>query len=134
MNINFKRGMALLVDIVICLIIVAIVIYMLKLDITKSIGIINIINLCFIIIYFTIQESIYSLTIGKKIFKLKIINKDGKKINFKQALIRNLLRMIDHLLVGYILVLINDDNKRVGDIVANTRVVSEYEIYGRLMS
>jgi uncharacterized RDD family membrane protein YckC len=66
-------------------------------------------------------------TIGKKIMKLKVINDDGTPVGFAAALIRNLLRVVDLLPVGYaagiITSLCNRDFKRLGDLAAGTLVV-----------
>ena len=74
--------------------------------------------------YFVISEYKYGYTIGKKLVKIKVQNLSGKQITLKQALIRNLLRIIDSLpmfyIVGIISILITKNRQRVGDILAKT--------------
>jgi len=52
---------------------------------------------------------------------------DGSPIGWSESIIRNLLRIVDALptlyLLGAILVLVTDDEQRLGDIAANTVVV-----------
>jgi len=70
-------------------------------------------------------------TPGKKFTKLRVIQGDGGPIDFPTIALRNLLRGIDHIpmvpLVGGLVALINKENKRLGDLVANTLVVHDEE-------
>ncbi len=71
-------------------------------------------------------------TIGKRVFKLKVVDEEGLKLQFSQVVIRNLLRFVDALpslyLVGGVTALFNNKYQRIGDIVAGTVVMRRMEI------
>jgi uncharacterized RDD family membrane protein YckC len=76
--------------------------------------------------YFALLEGSRGQTIGKMITKIKVVGEDGKPIDMNQALIRNLLRIIDGLfayLIGAILIWRSDKKQRLGDSIAKTVVV-----------
>jgi uncharacterized RDD family membrane protein YckC len=76
--------------------------------------------------YFVLLEGSRGQTIGKIITKIKVVGEDGKPIDMNQALIRNLLRIIDGLfayLVGAFLIWRSDKKQRLGDRIAKTVVV-----------
>ena len=76
--------------------------------------------------YFVLMEGSRGQTIGKMITKIKVVREDGKPIDMNQALIRNLLRIIDGLfayLIGAILIWRSDKKQRLGDSIAKTVVV-----------
>jgi uncharacterized RDD family membrane protein YckC len=66
-------------------------------------------------------------TPGKKAMGLMVLHDDGTPVDWPAALVRNLLRAVDFLPIGYgfglIAMLINRDFKRLGDIAAGTVVV-----------
>ena len=76
-------------------------------------------------IYFESQQG--GQTLGKKAMKVKVVKEDGSEFTTQDALIRNLLRVVDHLpcipLVGLIMILVNKNHQRLGDIAAKTVVV-----------
>ena len=79
------------------------------------------------IAYFTIMEGHNGQTIGKMITKIRVVREeDGGKINIEQALIRNILRIIDGLinyLVGAVLIWRSEKKQRLGDSIAKTMVI-----------
>lgn len=81
--------------------------------------------------YFIFFETIWSgQTPGKRWMKLRVIQEDGRPINFFAALTRNLIRFADMIIppfysVGIISVFASARAKRLGDFVANTVVVKE---------
>jgi uncharacterized RDD family membrane protein YckC len=89
----------------------------------------------FIIIngYFAIFEWLWSgQTPGKRWLKLRVIREDGLPISFFEAMIRNLIRVIDFIVppfysVGLVSVFATERDQRVGDLVAGTVVVRERE-------
>jgi len=89
----------------------------------------------FIIIngYFAIFEWLWSgQTPGKRWLKLRVIREDGRPISFFEAMIRNLIRVIDFIVppfysVGLVSVFATERDQRVGDLVAGTVVVRERE-------
>ncbi|MCP3921767.1 MAG: RDD family protein [Desulfobacterales bacterium] len=66
-------------------------------------------------------------TVGKKIMKIRVVDKNGLNLRFSQIVIRNLLRFIDAFpafyLLGGISSLISSKSQRLGDIAANTVVI-----------
>ncbi len=76
--------------------------------------------------YFALLEGSKGQTIGKMITKIKVVKEDGEPIDMNQALIRNILRIIDGLfayLIGAILIWRSDKKQRLGDNIAKTIVV-----------
>ncbi len=80
-------------------------------------------------LYFTILEGRYGQTVGKIILKLKVLKTDGSPVNYKDAGIRTILRIIDEVpfivpyLLGAIFIWSSDTKQRLGDRVAHTVVV-----------
>ena len=66
-------------------------------------------------------------TIGKKLFRLRVVDAEGLRLQFNQIVTRNLLRFVDSLpvfyFVGGIVCWLNPKCQRLGDIAANTIVV-----------
>jgi uncharacterized RDD family membrane protein YckC len=79
------------------------------------------------LIYFTYFEGTSGQTIGKKFTHIKVIKEDGSKCDFGSALVRNILRIIDHLpflyILGIILIAATEKKQRLGDMLAKTLVV-----------
>ncbi|VVB69320.1 RDD family protein [uncultured archaeon] len=78
------------------------------------------------IVYFTYLEGSRGQTIGKMIAKIKVVREDGKPIDMNQAFTRNILRIIDGLviyLIGAILIWRSNKKQRLGDSIAKTVVV-----------
>ena len=91
----------------------------------------------FFLCAFVIYSGYYALfeifwngqTPGKRLVRLRVISDSGRPITVYEAVVRNLLRIIDQLpglyVVGIISVFLTARNKRLGDIVAGTVVVHE---------
>ena len=66
-------------------------------------------------------------TIGKKLFRLRVVDVEGMRLQFNQIVTRNLLRFIDSLpmfyLVGGLACWLNRNGQRLGDLAANTIVI-----------
>jgi len=79
------------------------------------------------LIYFTYFEGTSGQTIGKKLTHIKVIKEDGSKCDFGSALVRNILRIVDHLpflyLLGIMLIAATEKRQRLGDMLAKTIVV-----------
>jgi len=66
-------------------------------------------------------------SIGKRIFKLRVIRDNGLPVGLSQSLIRNLVRpAVDMLYIGLFVILFSKYHKRLGDMAAGTVVVSEH--------
>jgi uncharacterized RDD family membrane protein YckC len=78
------------------------------------------------IAYFTYLEGSQGQTIGKMVTKIRVVREDGKSIDMNQAFTRNILRIIDGLivyLIGAILIWRSNKKQRLGDSIAKTVVV-----------
>jgi uncharacterized RDD family membrane protein YckC len=77
--------------------------------------------------YFAVLESSGNgKTLGKLIAGIGVADASGGKATFNQALMRNILRLVDGLvfyIVGIILIIKSDRNQRLGDRVAGTVVL-----------
>ncbi len=71
---------------------------------------------------------------GKRLVGLRVIRVDGTPITASEAIIRNLVRIIDFLPtaygVGVVTMFINENSRRVGDLAAGTIVVHDRETKG----
>jgi uncharacterized RDD family membrane protein YckC len=79
------------------------------------------------LIYFTYFEGTSGQSIGKKFTHIKVIKEDGSRCDFGSALVRSILRIIDHLpflyILGIILIAATEKKQRLGDMLAKTIVV-----------
>jgi uncharacterized RDD family membrane protein YckC len=80
--------------------------------------------------YFAFFEIIWKgQTPGKRLAKIRVIKESGRPINAYEAIARNLLRGIDGLPVmygvGIVCMMLNSQNRRLGDYVAGTVVVHD---------
>jgi hypothetical protein len=80
--------------------------------------------------YFVIFEIVWSgQTPGKRLLGLRVIRENGYSIRPVDAVVRNLVRIVDALPTGYaiglLVMLLNDRAKRLGDFAAGTLVVRE---------
>lgn len=79
--------------------------------------------------YWTVCERFWGMTIGKRLFSIRVEGRHGGKLTWPQAAIRNVLRLLDAFpylvpyLLGFIVAMANDERQRIGDKVAGTRVV-----------
>lgn len=68
-------------------------------------------------------------TPGKRIFKLRVIKDDGSPVGFLDAVVRNLVRVVDILpssyAIGVVAIFLSKRHKRLGDMAAGTLVVHE---------
>ena len=74
-------------------------------------------------IYFELKKG---ATPGKKIFGLKVVSLNGKRLSLKQCVYRDLLRWyvdVTLILPGIITILATEKNQRLGDLLAGTMVV-----------
>lgn len=81
--------------------------------------------------YFVYCEAKYGKTLGKHILKLQVVSDTGRPIGFSTAFIRNLIRPIEFLPLFFgsalVVMLFNAKFKRIGDIVAGSLVVYNYQ-------
>ncbi len=75
--------------------------------------------------YFVYMEGTYGQTIGKKLLGIVVVKEDGSDCDLRASLIRNVLRIVDGAfgyLVGIVVILLTDDDQRVGDLLGDTVV------------
>ncbi|GAA0522249.1 RDD family protein [Halorubrum aquaticum] len=80
--------------------------------------------------YYVAFEGTFGRTPGKALLGLVVLERDGSSCGIRAAFIRNLLRVVDgavFYLVGAVVVLLTDGDRRVGDHLAGTRVVRSGE-------
>jgi uncharacterized RDD family membrane protein YckC len=77
--------------------------------------------------YFVLFETWWrGQTPGKRYVKIRVIRDDGRNVGIQQSIIRSLLRPIDDLFcLGLISILVNSQEKRLGDWVAGTISIQE---------
>ena len=94
-----------------------------------SVAIASLIGLAIWFLYFTLLEGHYGQTIGKMALNIKVVREsDGMPIDYGEAAVRTVLRIIDGLfdyLIGAIFIWTSDRKQRLGDRVAHTIVVSK---------
>ncbi len=68
-------------------------------------------------------------TIGKRVFRLRVVDSRGSKLTFGQVVVRNLLRAVDFLpylyFVGGVASVLSPRGQRLGDLAAGTVVVRQ---------
>ncbi len=92
-------------------------------------------NFLLIFGYFVFFETLWSgQTPGKRWMGLRVICDDGRPVTFFQAMVRNLIRLVDIMpvaavapsyFVGILSIFISAKNRRLGDLAAGTVVVRE---------
>jgi uncharacterized RDD family membrane protein YckC len=85
--------------------------------------------------YFAFFEALWNgQTPGKRWTHLRVIKDSGRPISAYDAILRNLIRIVDYLptlyATGVITMLISSENKRVGDYAAGTVVIHEKPLQG----
>ena len=81
--------------------------------------------------YFALFETIWrGQTPGKRVTGIRVVRENGLPLRFRDALLRNLFRIVDNLpsngLAGLISFFATRHQQRIGDLVAGTVVVREY--------
>lgn len=83
--------------------------------------------LIFVILYYVLLEGLFGRTVGKAVTGIKVINaRTGEAPGLLNALVRTVLRVIDGIggyLLGWIIVVLGDRRRRLGDMAAGTLVV-----------
>jgi uncharacterized RDD family membrane protein YckC len=88
----------------------------------------HIIREAIMILYYSFMESSqYQGTLGKIAAGIKVVNKNGQRITFSQALLRNLSKIISKMVlyIGYIMIIFDDRKQGLHDKIADTFVVKQ---------
>jgi uncharacterized RDD family membrane protein YckC len=72
--------------------------------------------------YYWLPEAAFGRSLGKALFRLRVLDADGRQCGVRAAFVRTLLRPLD-LVVGLFVVLHSRQDRRLGDLVAGTAVV-----------
>ncbi len=88
------------------------------------------ITVSFIILYgyYLFFEGLWQgQTPGKKFADIRVIEQSGQPITWSSAIVRNLMRLIDQglMMIGFISMLIDKNERRLGDFAAGTIVIRE---------
>jgi uncharacterized RDD family membrane protein YckC len=79
------------------------------------------------LLYYVLLEGLFGRTVGKFVTGIRVIDgKTGRAPGIFMALNRTLLRIIDSFggyLLGWIVVILNDRRRRLGDMAADTLVI-----------
>lgn len=81
--------------------------------------------------YFVLFETVWSgQTPGKRWLRLRVMRQDGRPIGFYEAMVRNLVRLVDIMpfpsyFVGIVSIFFSREYRRLGDYAAGTVVVKE---------
>ena len=90
---------------------------------------VSVVGLVVWFLYFTLLEGRYGQTVGKMALSIKVVREaDGAPIDYGEAAVRTVLRIIDGLfdyLIGAIFIWTSDEKQRLGDRVAHTVVISK---------
>ena len=77
--------------------------------------------------YHTVLEWRFGKTIGKGLVKIEARDADGSPLSLRSSVVRNVLRLIDFLPLGYLVgivsIIVSDHSKRLGDRLGNTVVI-----------
>ena len=100
---------------------------------SPEMAIFSLLAFALVILYFTLQEGgPNNATVGKKLMHIKVVDKNYQSINDTKALVRNVMRLWFFpqlsaliLLLDIVLILVRPEKQRIGDMVANTYVVSD---------
>jgi hypothetical protein len=82
--------------------------------------------------YFTLFEAFWNgRTPGKRVARIRVIQRSGRSIGLVESMARNLVRYVDQLPffygVGVIAMFVNKQHQRLGDLAAGTLVVRDRE-------
>jgi len=78
--------------------------------------------------YYWLLEGLLGATLGKKMAGIQVVDMNGGPCRLRQSLIRNLLRIVDFLilyLVGFFIAVFSRYRQRLGDHIAHTAVVEK---------
>ncbi len=82
-------------------------------------------EIVFLVAYFVVGLARYETTVGKKLFKLRVVtDSTGEKISLKRAIVRSLALPFSFVMgAGVLMALFNPRRQAFHDMIAGTRVV-----------
>ena len=128
-----KRFVAYMIDIVIIMFsasIVAIVLFfVLSFSSEEAVGqMVMVVYFIVYVSYFILMESsVKQATLGKRLFKIKVINENGTRLSLINSLGRTLGRLLSGAIMGlgYVMILFTKDKQGLHDKLAKTYVVGK---------
>lgn len=91
-------------------------------DINQYVVVFSITNLFIAVLYSTILELIFNRTLGKFIFKIKVVDyQDGRKVSITQIILRSLLKYLFPF--GFVAYFTTKNKQMLHDILTKTKVV-----------
>ena len=125
-----RRFIALLIDSFILVLVVGVFLvatgYSFPDPAEYGVGLVPLLTIGAVFLYFTMMEGFLGATIGKMVFRVKVVKEDGSGCGIGAALVRNLLRIVDGLffyVVGAVLIVRSQKRQRLGDRIAKTVVI-----------
>jgi uncharacterized RDD family membrane protein YckC len=98
----------------------------------KVVGLLALLPFLFWFLYFVVAESAMQATFGHQLLGLKVIRMDGSKPGFGLVLVRRIFDAVEISwclgFVAFILVCATTNHQRIGDLVAQTRVVGRKDV------
>ena len=120
------RAVAFLIDYVVCLaIVIALAMFGYELGISGNVLSHWIDDIIIIILYHSIAWSLFSTTVGKRIFNLYVVKMDGSNIGFGRAFARYLCYTVSAflLMAGFLLIAFRKDKRGLHDLMCDTMAV-----------
>ncbi len=76
-------------------------------------------------VYEIILVGKYGATLGKMIFRLKVVTSDEERLSYARSTGRHFSKIVSQiiLMVGYIMVAFDEEKRGLHDLICNTRVV-----------
>ncbi|MBK6731707.1 MAG: RDD family protein [Bacteroidetes bacterium] len=92
-----------------------------------SMGIIWFGSIFGLLYFITMESSKYQATVGKLLMRIKVVNQQGVRMNLSESIIRNLSKILSaiFLLIGFLMVLLDDRKRALHDRIAGTFVIEE---------
>jgi membrane protease YdiL (CAAX protease family)/uncharacterized RDD family membrane protein YckC len=94
-------------------------------DSPEAVGVVFLVLLSIAFNYFWLTEWKWGKTVGKAVVRIHVTGEDGERPRFGPTTVRNLLRLVDIVLVGPLLIASSSRRQRLGDRLAHTVVVRE---------
>jgi uncharacterized RDD family membrane protein YckC len=90
------------------------------------------------VVYYLSLEALFGATVGKWALGLRVTDREGRRPRLGQILVRNLVRVVDALPVGYLIgggvALLSSGRQRLGDHAAHTLVLPKESVTEPLLT
>jgi uncharacterized RDD family membrane protein YckC len=89
----------------------------------------------FLAYFMVLEATMNGTTPGKRALNLRVVRLDGRSIGVAEAILRNVLRLVDILLwIGVLPMFFNRYSRRFGDLAAGTMVIREHPRHAMSMA